>query len=102
MYSWVRSNLDQHVLSSGFFGKMLRNVFSFSGQMIEPVDGAQTSLHCVLADDIRSGAFYSQFGIYTDKLAKAGAWPLEKIPNDNATDENATKLWEVSEKLVEA
>jgi hypothetical protein len=102
MYSWVRSNLDQHVLSSGFLGNMLRKVFSFSGQMIEPMDGAQTSLHCVMADDIQSGAFYSQFGIYADKEAKAGGWPLKKIPNDNATDENATKLWKVSEKLVEA
>jgi hypothetical protein len=102
MYSWVRSNLDQHVLSSGFFGKMMRKVFTWSGNMIEPEDGAQTSLHCVLADDIKSGAFYSQFGIYVDKPSKAGGWPLEKMPNANATDKNATKLWEVSEKLVEA
>lgn len=98
--SWVRSNLDQHVLSAGFFGNAVRKVFSWSGHMIEPIDGAQTTLHCVLDDDIKSGAWYSQFGIYKEKAAKNGGWPMEKIPNENVTDEMSTKLWEVSEKLV--
>ena len=69
--------------------------------MISAVDGAQTSLHCILTDaeNMESGAFYSQFGIYKDVEAKKGGWPM-KLPNPNATPEVALKLWEESEKLV--
>ena len=104
---WVLSPLDQHVfkkmLGDGFLGKaaagFVRQIFLWKGDMIVPEDGAQTTLHCVLADNIESGKFYSQFGIYKDEASKAGGWPM-KLPNPNATDENADKLWEMSEKLV--
>ena len=48
---------------------------------------------------MENGVFYSQFGVYKDKEAKAGGWPL-KLPNPNVADDTASKLWEVSEKLV--
>ena len=69
--------------------------------MMSAVDGSQTTLYCVLndADGMKSGEFYSQVGIYTDKPSKNGGWPMD-LPNKNATPEKASKLWEVSEKLV--
>ena len=104
---WVYSPLDQHIvgkmLGTGFvakwFAAMMRQVFLWKGDMITPVDGAQTTLHCVLDDNIQSGKFYSQFGIYKDEKYRAGGWPME-LPNPKATPEAADKLWEVSEKLV--
>ena len=108
---WVQSNLDVHMFKTmfgdGWFGAtmstLFRNIFLLKGDMISAVDGAQTTLHCVLedADKMESGAFYSQFGAYKDKDAQKGGWPM-KIPNPNATPEAAAKLWVVSEKLVAA
>jgi len=104
---WVYSPLDVHVMASmfgtGVFGKMigglLRQIFFWKGDIISAEDGAQTTLHCLLADDIESGKFYSQVGVYKDEAAKKGGWPME-LPNPNGTPEAATKLWEASEKLV--
>ena len=104
---WVQSNLDIHVFTKmfgdHFFGRMIseivRKIFLLKGDMISSVDGAQSSLHCVLADDIESGKFYSQFGLYKDDASKGGGWPM-KMPNPNATPENADKLWEISKKMV--
>ena len=109
---WVQSNLDVHffkkMFGDGFVGGMLANVvrtiFLWKGDMISAVDGAQTSLHCVLEDASRmkNGQFYSQFGLYKDPKYQAGGWPMDKLPNDNATPEKAKALWELSEKLVKA
>lgn len=104
---WVYTPLDQHIaakmLGTGpigrFVGHAMRKMFLLSGNMIKQVDGAQTSLHCILDDNVESGKFYSQFGIYADDKYKAGGWPME-MPNPNATAEAAEKLWEVSETLV--
>uniref|UniRef100_A0A6U4AFA3 Protochlorophyllide reductase n=1 Tax=Ditylum brightwellii TaxID=49249 RepID=A0A6U4AFA3_9STRA len=98
---WVQSNLDQHVISNNFFGNMLRKLFLWSGKMINAVDGAQTTLFCILNDakSMESGAFYSQLGVYKEKDATKGGWPI-KLPNPKATDEVASKLWVESEKLV--
>jgi len=106
---WVQSNLDVHMFKTmfgdGWFGSMMSNVFRklflLKGDMITAVDGAQSTLHCVLedADKMESGAFYSQFGAYKDKDSQKGGWPM-KIPNPNATPEAAAKLWVESEKLV--
>jgi hypothetical protein len=108
---WVETTLDVHlarkVLGEGVIGQaianMLRKFFSWKGDSINAVDGAQTTLHCVLedAEKMESGAFYSQFGIYTDRELCPGAWPYKKSINpENATPENAAKLWDISEKLV--
>ena len=70
---WVQSNLDVHffrkVLGDGFIGQTIANIVRklslWKGDMITAVDGAQTTLHCVLEDPekMENGAFYSQFGI---------------------------------------
>jgi NAD(P)-dependent dehydrogenase (short-subunit alcohol dehydrogenase family) len=106
---WVHSNLDVHVfkkmVGEGWFAtlmaNMVRKIILWKGDMISAVDGAETTLHCVLedADKMETGAFYSQFGVYKDEASRAGGWPLT-LQNPNATPENATKLWEESEKLV--
>lgn len=107
---WVQSNLDVHVFKKmfgdNFFGGILANIvrtiFLWKGDMISAVDGAQTSLYCVLEDAIKmkNGQFYSQFGLYKDAKYKDGGWPLDQLPNPNATPEKAKALWELSEKLV--
>jgi len=106
---WVQSNLDVHavkrMLGEGWLGQMMgdlmRNIFLWKGDMIAAVDGAQTTLHCLLADDIQSGKFYSQFGVYKDEASRNGGWPME-LPNSNATPDKAAKLWEISDNLVVA
>lgn len=57
-----------------------------------PIQGAQTSLHCALLDfdKLESGKYYSD-----SKVTE------EKMPNENWSQE-AEKLWDVSEKAVEA
>ena len=110
---WVQSNLDVHFFDKTFgtswLGSMMANavrqIFLWKGDMISAVDGAQTTLYCLLEDasKIQNGKFYSQFGIYQDKKHRAGGWPLEgEFPNPNATPEKAKTLWELSEKLVQS
>jgi len=106
---WVQSNLDVHAFKKmfgegawgTFLGNTMRSVFRWKGDMISAVDGAQTTLHCVLDDNIESGKFYSQFGIYKHPEDRNGGWPMD-LRNPNATDEKAAQLWEISEKLVAA
>ena len=110
---WVQSNLDVHFFDKAFgtswLGSMMANavrqIFLWKGDMISAVDGAQTTLYCLLEDasKIQNGKFYSQFGVYKDKKHRAGGWPLEgEFPNSNATPEKAKALWELSEKLVQS
>lgn len=97
---WVRTNLMRNSMPI-FLQNILSPVFRLIG-MIEPWEGAQTSLHCLLDDDIPkfSGQFFSQTGTYSDKSCNKGGWPL-KSPNAEANDpEVAKKLWELSESLV--
>merc|ERR1711971_1074610 len=98
---WVQSNLFRHQV-----GPCCKPIFECCamkclGKMINVWDGSQTSLHCILSEpeDLENGGFYSQLGIYVDKASRAGGWPL-KLPNVEATDANASRLWEESVKLV--
>ena len=71
--------------------------------MIEPWEGAQTSLHALLAPEVaeQSGAYYSQVAGYKDKAARKGGWPLSS-PNPVAHDDAiAARLWRASEALVQ-
>ena len=109
---WVQSNLDVHVFKkmfgTGWVGTRLANLVRtmslWKGDMITAVDGAQTTLHCLLEDASRmqNGKFYSQFGLYQNKKCRAGGWPFEEMPNPNATPEKAKALWELSETLVQS
>ncbi len=98
---WVRTKLMRHSLPIWMQNYVLRPMFRVFG-MIEPWDGAQTSLHCILAPSVpeHAGAFFSQLGIYRDKSKNAGGWPLAS-PNPQAVDDDlARKLWDLSESLV--
>lgn len=96
---WVRTDLAKHTMPLFMQNWVVRPVFKLMG-MIEPWEGAQTSLHAVLADDIEPGAYYSQRGMYRDKKANAGGWPLQS-PNPHAHDDAMVDaLWDKSVELV--
>ncbi len=70
--------------------------------MIEPWEGAQTTLHALLAPEVeqQSGAYFSQIARYQDKVSRVGGWPLQS-PNPVALDDAvAERLWNASEALV--
>jgi NAD(P)-dependent dehydrogenase (short-subunit alcohol dehydrogenase family) len=97
---WVRTNLIRHsmpVWAQNALAPVLR-----LGGMIEPWEGAQTTLHALLAPEVEasSGAYFSQVGIYREKAARRGGWPL-RSPNPNAHDDSAAeRLDQVSRRLV--
>ena len=67
-------------------------------KMIPPWDGVQTSLHCCLSDELENGRYYSQV---ESPRGTVGGWPTEKEHmNENVTEENARKLWEMSVEMT--
>lgn len=44
--------------------------------VIQPWEGAQTTLYVLLADEVENGAFYCQVGIYSDRKLNGGGWPM--------------------------
>jgi NAD(P)-dependent dehydrogenase (short-subunit alcohol dehydrogenase family) len=97
---WVRTELLRHSMPS-WMQSVARPFMRMMG-MIEPWEGAQTTLYAALAPDVADhpGAFYSQTGTYRDKSKNAGGWPLES-PNPQAhDDEMAQRLYEQSRELV--
>jgi NAD(P)-dependent dehydrogenase (short-subunit alcohol dehydrogenase family) len=99
---WIRSNLVKHTMPTWVQNVLMR---PFSGMlgMMSYEEGAQTTLHCLLDDDVpdHSGEYYSQNSIlYPNKKNRPGAWPMVS-PNPNARDENlAQQLYEASRELV--
>jgi NAD(P)-dependent dehydrogenase (short-subunit alcohol dehydrogenase family) len=99
---WVRTQLVRH--SSGpiwIQNTLLRPLFALLGQIGE-WDGAQTTLHCLLDDDVANhgGAYFSQVGLYRDKSCNPGGWPLQS-PNPQAhLGDVSSRLWDVSAKAV--
>jgi NAD(P)-dependent dehydrogenase (short-subunit alcohol dehydrogenase family) len=97
---WVRTDLMRHSMPS--FIEVLARPFMRLAGMIEPWEGAQTSLYALLADEVpdQAGAFFSQTGAYRDRSLNKGGWPL-RSPNPQAhDDELADRLWERSAELV--
>ena len=102
---WIRSNLI--AVSGGVAGKFVQNVLMrpFSGLLgtMSWSEGAQTTLHCLLDDDVpnHSGEYYSQNSIlYPRKENRSGGWPM-KSPNPLAQDtELAERLYHHSMELV--
>jgi NAD(P)-dependent dehydrogenase (short-subunit alcohol dehydrogenase family) len=95
---WVRTNLARHSMPLWVQNYVLRPLLRRQG-MIEPWEGAQTTLHTVLADDVpaHAGAFFSQLGVYRDKACNRGGWPM-RSPNPVAHDDAVVeRLWELSE-----
>lgn len=98
---WVRTNLIQHSIPVWFQNSVMKMVQGFIG-MIEPWEGAQTTLYALLADDVveHGGAFYSQLGHYRDSKQPQSGWPM-KSPNPEAHDDALPQaLWARSTELV--
>jgi retinol dehydrogenase-13 len=98
---WVRTNLARSTMPLWVQNTVMRPVFRLAG-MIEPWEGAQTTLHALLAPEVLShaGAYFSQLGMYRDKSANKGGWPL-RSPNPVAHDDAvALRLDQVSRELV--
>ena len=98
---WVRTQLISHSMPIWIQDFLLRPVFKVMG-MIEPWEGAQSSLYALLAPEVKSqnGGYFSQLGIYRTREAGRGGWPMNS-PNPCANDEAlAEKLYGVSLKLV--
>jgi NAD(P)-dependent dehydrogenase (short-subunit alcohol dehydrogenase family) len=88
---WVRSNLIQHSMPVWAQDYVLFPLLKLAG-MIEPKDGAQSSLYALLAPEVESlsGSYFSQVGIYRTREAARGGWPLQS-PNPNAHDDAAAE-----------
>ncbi|CAN7698011.1 SDR family oxidoreductase [Pseudoduganella sp. LjRoot289] len=100
---FVRTNLLAIPLPMWLQRLLVIPVLRLAG-MIEPWEGAQTSLHALLAPEVEqhSGAYYSQIARYKDKPSRRGGWPLSS-PNPVAHDDDvAARLWSASEALVQA
>jgi NAD(P)-dependent dehydrogenase (short-subunit alcohol dehydrogenase family) len=98
---WVRTNLIGHSMPVWMQDVLLRPILKIAG-MIEPWEGAQTTLFALLSPEVpaQSGSYFSQFGIYRTREASKGGWPLHS-PNPGAHDMAvAEKLDVVSRNLV--
>ena len=99
---FVRTNLLKIPLPMWLQRVLVIPVLRLIG-MIEPWEGAQTTLHALLAPEVerQSGAYYSQISRYKDKASRAGGWPL-RSPSPVAHDDAvAERLWSASEALVQ-
>lgn len=98
---WVRTNLIRSTMPTWAQDYLLRPFLRLSG-MIEPWEGAQTTLYALLSPEVpaHAGAYFSQTGPYRDRALRKGAWPL-RSPNPVAHDADAARrLDEVSRGLV--
>jgi NAD(P)-dependent dehydrogenase (short-subunit alcohol dehydrogenase family) len=98
---WVRTRLIRMSMPLWLQDFALKPLLRLGG-MIEPWEGTQSTLFALLAPEVvsQSGAFFSQVGLYREKSANKGGWPL-RSPNPNAHDDQASqRLYEVSRKLV--
>lgn len=98
---WVRTRLIRSSMPVWAQDLVLRPFLRMAG-MIEPWEGAQTTLYALLSPDVPAhpGAYFSQLGLYRDKAANGGGWPL-RSPNPQAHDDGlAERLDAVSRKLV--
>jgi len=98
---WVRTNLARNSMPLWVQNYVLRPVLRLSG-MIEPWEGAQSTLFATLDPSVpeHAGAYYSQLGVYRDKSANRGGWPMTS-PNPRANDDALVdQLWEATERMV--
>ena len=99
---WIRSNLVKHTTPTWVQNVLMRPFSRFVG-MLSNEEGAQTTLHCLLDENVpqHNGAYFSQNSIlYPQKRDRGGGWPMES-PNPLARDETlAAQLYEASAKMV--
>ena len=98
---WARSNFGGNSLIMKIMRVAMAPLSPFITDSNE--EAAQTSLHCLLSDDVpnHSGAYFSQSSVlYRDKECKNGGWPMTS-PNPNARNmDTAKELVDLSYKLV--
>ena len=98
---WARSNFGGNSLAMKIMRVVMAPLSPFITDSNE--EAAQTSLHCLLSDDVpeHSGAYFSQSSVlYRDKECKNGGWPMTS-PNPNARNmDSAKKLVDLSYTLV--
>lgn len=97
---WVRTNLIRYS-APVFLQNALSVVLRFAG-LIEPWEGAQTTLYALLSPEVpqHNGEFFSQTGMYRDRSKNAGGWPMSS-PNPSAHDEAlARRLYDESQRIV--
>jgi NAD(P)-dependent dehydrogenase (short-subunit alcohol dehydrogenase family) len=99
---WIRSNLVKHTMPTWIQNVVLKPFGGLLG-MLSYEEGAQTTLHCLLDDEVpnHSGEYYSQNSIlFPNKENRPGGWPMMS-PNPNARDERlAEQLYEASLEMV--
>lgn len=98
---WVRTNLIRSSMPVWVQDTLLRPFLRMAG-MIEPWEGAQSTLFALLSPEVEAhnGAYFSQLGMYRDKSANKGGWPM-RSPNPHANDDAvAERLDAVSRQLV--
>ena len=97
---WVRTNLVKSFMPVWAQNWVLRPFLRLSG-MIEPWEGAQTTLYALLSPEVpaHAGAYFSQLGMYRDKAANGGGWPL-RSPNPNAHDDDAAERLEALSRAL--
>jgi NAD(P)-dependent dehydrogenase (short-subunit alcohol dehydrogenase family) len=98
---WVRTRLMRSSMPLWIQDYLMRPFFQMAG-MIEPWEGAQSSLYALLSPEVpqHAGAYFSQIGWYREKSANKGGWPL-RSPNPQVHEPGIdVKLAEVSRKLV--
>ncbi len=99
---WIRSNLAKHSMPVWVQNVLMRPFSGLLG-MMSYQEGAQTTLHCLLDDQVPShnGEYYSQNSLfYADKACRRGGWPMQS-PSPHARDlDQAHRLHEVSLQLV--
>ncbi len=88
---WIRSNFGSSV------------ILGWARGIMTPHEGAQTTLHCLLDDDVpkHNGEYYSQNSVlYPNRENRPGGWPMSS-PNPNAHDKKqAERLYEASLEMV--
>lgn len=98
---WVRSNLVRFSMPVWAQDVLLRPLLRLAG-MIEPWEGAQSTLYALLAPEVAEhpGGYFSQRGFYRHRRANGGGWPM-RSPNPHAHDDAvAERLDRVSRELV--
>ena len=98
---WVRTRLIRHTIPVWMQDTLMRPIGGLIG-MIEPWQGAQTTLYAALSPSVvdHAGAFYSQVGLYRKGTGRASGWPM-RSPNPHAHDVDVIgRLYDVSSELV--
>jgi hypothetical protein len=83
---------------------LFKVIFTLAKDTARPIsimDGAQTTLHCLLSNEAlqHNGAYFAQTG-FAHRDGQRGGWPFDS-PNPEAHDDAvADKLWTLTKDLI--